>query len=158
MYKQLAVAVCSIALLGGLAPSAQATPAIEGSTKVSAGPFTPCLATCAPFFESDCSTDLARRDGVTTSIVDISRFAGQHLRFTWSDLSARLHDDLGSHVKPTARVFFYIVDRCTTPSWFSFVLTSSPGERSRDWTIPQGSRWLIVESADVSGGMTWSAK
>jgi hypothetical protein len=157
MTQRMAAVAVAFALFTGLTQTSQAAPAMQGSTASSAGPFTPCTATCAPFFQARCSSDMAKADGLTTSIIDVQEWAGRSLTFSWADLSTTLYDELDPYVTPPARVFFYFVDSCAAPSWFSFVLTSKPAERTKQWKIPHGSKWLIVESADVSAGMRWWA-
>ena len=152
----LAIAVAALIV----APPAQGAPSVRGSTHISTGPFVPCSASCAPFFEAGCPADMAEPDGVTTSIVDMTQFRGETLTFEWADVSTQFYDDLEPHADsatPRARVFFYEIAGCTQPPWFSFVLNSSRDGRSTTWTVSDDATWLLVESADVSGAAEWWA-
>jgi hypothetical protein len=104
---------------------------------------------------------MAQRDGVTTSIVDVSGLNGQTLVFSWNDLSTSGYDTLAPYTDtqhpPVARLVFYVAAGCHAPAWSAFVLTTDPGHRSASFTIPSGATWLLVESLDISGHGSWSA-
>lgn len=155
--------VATIALLVGGVEPARADLVLEGSIETSTLVSTVnprCTDACAAFFATGCSEG-GVPDGVTTSIVDVGQLGGRSLRFSWTSSGTRSWDAVDHHAPgygPSARIFFYVVDACEQPTWSSFGMSSKPSERSRAFTIPHGSKWLIAQAAEISTEVEWSAE
>jgi hypothetical protein len=103
---------------------------------------------------------LVEPDGVITSIVDVRALGGRTLTFSWThaghDVYDQLHPTTGSVTPGGGQIYFYALSDCTLSNWFSFTLTT--GVRSKTWTIPQGSKWVVAKSLTGTGDVTWRAE
>lgn len=170
MKQQIGVLVVAIGLVIGLAPSAQATPVLQGSTVGNVGTEFGCIdAYCVAFRDSGCPEAMAQAVGVTASIVDVSGHIGERLTFTWSDAGTQLWDaGLGAAGQPFEQMMFYVISSCavSTPSPtaplpaylpVAFTLTTDPSLRSASYVIPNGAKWLVAEPMQTAGAVHWSA-
>jgi len=156
--KRAAVGLAMIGLLGVVAPEAQAVaPVLQGSTLTTSGIRFGCEgAYCTAFRLAGCPGAMAKADGATTSIVDVSGLGNQTLTFTWSDVVGGLGTDLSSSLH------FYAVSSCDYdptgfPNALPVALTLTTRAPTKDYKIPVGTKWLIAEPTFHSTGVTWSA-
>ncbi len=156
MKKRAAVGLVAVGLLGGVMPQAEAAPVLRGSTSTTSGVRFGCEgAYCTSFRMSECPTEMAKADGVTTSIVDVSGLGNRLLTFTWSDATMTAASG--------AVLYFYAVASCPPygpqefPNALHPVITLNASSRSAAYRIPVGTKWLIAEAAYHSTAATWSA-
>lgn len=157
--KRFAITLVALGLCLGPTADAHAGPAVQGGIVTSGvGLFSACSITCRDFFVVGCPESMETAVGVDRSIVDVSRFAGHTLTFNWSASSTAVYQAIGDAAdRPSgSQVFFYLVSSCNPPFGPSFALTNRPAELTKTVTIPDGTRWLIVET-DTAQDLTWWA-
>lgn len=161
--KNLLGFTAALLLLVSLAPEARATPTLQGRAAGSSGVDGFCRDPyCAGFFAAGCPEALARSDGATASIVDVTDQAGKSFTFSFEDITTKAYD-----ANPTigwklqSRVAFFVADSCPVPDVqghpFAFTLGTRPDQRSKTYTLPRGATWLIVEPLDNAVDVHWRA-
>jgi len=161
MMKRAAIVLAVLGLLGGFAPEARADHVLWGSTLTTTGIRYGCEgAYCTTFRLAGCPVAMASPHGVTTSIVDVSHLGGTALEFSWRDATMRLNE---AGVNVNASMNFYAVSSCDYepgdfPNHLPSALTLTTRNRTKTYTIPADTKWLIVEPSFHATGVLWSAR
>lgn len=119
---------------------------------------------CAPFFAAGCPDALVRPDGATVSIAPVDgSLWGRTLTFGWSDAMMPVYDAMapttGNLTPYGAAINLFLVDSCKMPPGFpQMILNSRPENRSRAYTVPHGTRWVIAWSMPGTADVKWWAQ
>ncbi|HVF74773.1 MAG TPA: hypothetical protein VM938_06965 [Acidimicrobiales bacterium] len=133
---------------------------LQGSTRATTGIRYGCEgAYCTSFRAAGCPKAMAKANGATTSIVDVSGLGGQTLTFTWRDATKALNRT-GANLNSSLN--FYVVDSCTqAPRESTYplgsVLTLTTEHATQTMRIPVGAKWLIAEASYHATAARWSA-
>lgn len=165
--KRLVIGLLALGL-AGLSPSADASPALWGSTVGNVGVRYGCEdAACTSFRSAGCPAQAALAHGATISVVDVRHLAGRTLEFTWSDATMKAYDAAGRpFLFPHSQMMFYVIESCAVhvPTDYpnalpvAFTLTTKPELRSATFTLPRSARWIVAEPMQNAADVTWWAQ